>query len=188
MQVVTKTTTSYGDEGSDKSEGKNEATGIVIDPSGLVVMSLAAMNPDEALAQMMPKGMKVTSQITDVKLIQSNGKEIPAKVILRDKDLDLAFLRPKQKQATPFAAIDLSKSVKPELLDPIAVMYRMGTLGSRSISASIDRIQSIVEKPRTMYVPGINALGTSLGAPVFAMDGNIAGILVLRMQKSFKRR
>src|SRR2546422_4160959 len=36
-----------------------------------------------------------------------DGTEIPAEIVLRDRDLDLAFIRPKTKPANPMPAVDL---------------------------------------------------------------------------------
>ena len=100
--------------------------------------------------------------------------------MLRDKDLDLAFIRPKQKPAKPLAAIDFTKAAKPALLDQVIILHRLGTVASRSLAACMDRVQSIVEKPRTFYIPGVASMGASLGAPIFAMDSGPIGLLLLR--------
>jgi hypothetical protein len=187
VQLVTSTTMSFGGEEDQKSEDKIECTGTVIDPSGLVVISLSITSPEETFSRMMPSGMKdmkVSSQITDLKIIMPNGQMVPSTIVLRDKDLDLAFLRPNQKPATPFESVDLTKQAKPGLLDQVALLYRMGVVGNRALSASIDRIQCVIEKPRLLYVPGMSSVGMNVGAPVFAMDGSIIGILTLRATPS----
>ncbi len=183
VRLVTKTSMAFGGEESSKRESKTEATGAVIDPSGLTVMSLSATSPEEILQNMMPQdggGFKVSSEITDVKLILSDGRELPAKIVLRDRDLDLAFIRPTEKPSEPLAAVDLTKATKPELLDQVITLHRLGTVASRAVAACVDRIQSIVKKPRTFYVPGTGAMGATLGAPVFAMDTSPVGLLLLR--------
>lgn len=182
LQIVTKTKMTYGGEAAPDRESKSESTAIMINPSGLAVTALSAVSPDDLIQRMMPdnEGMDISTEITSLKFILTGGKEIPAKIVLRDKDLDLAFIRPKQKPATPLTAFDLSASSKPAVLDQIITLYRLGTVASRSITACFDRVQAIVEKPRTFYVPGDITANSSPGAVIVGMDSNIVGILVLR--------
>lgn len=184
LQLVVRTQWSMPGQADEKEESKSEATAAVIDPSGLVVASLAAVDPTELMNRMMAGedtgGMKVTSEVTDLKIRLADGTEIPAKVVLRDKDLDLAFIRPVKKVDKPLVAIDMSKSTTANLLDQVILMARLGNIANRSLAVSTDRIQSVVEKPRLFYVPGIAAMSSELGAPAFALDGNVIGILLLR--------
>lgn len=183
LQLVVKTQMSMEGEADEKEESKSEATAVVIDPSGLVVASLAATDPSEMMSRMMAGedyGFKMTSEISELKIRLSDGTEIPAKVVLRDKDLDLAFIRPVNKPEKPLVAVDLAKQAKPALLDQVILLARLGTVASRSLAVTTDRVQSIVEKPRLFYVPGLNAMGSELGAPAFAADGSVIGILLLR--------
>jgi len=184
LQFVIKTSMSYSGEEGFKRESKSEATGAVIDPSGLVVTSLSVTSPTDVFSSMMPDSSEgkvdFSSELVDMKILLPDGQELPAKIVLRDKDLDLAFIRPKQKPAKPLAAIDLTKAAKPALLDQVIILHRLGTVASRSLAACTDRIQSVVEKPRTFYIPGVASMGASLGAPVFAMDSGPIGLLLLR--------
>ncbi len=184
LQVVIKTQMSMEGEEASKEEEKIEATGAIIDPSGLTVASLAAIDPSEMMSQLMSSreyGMKITSEIADLKIRLADGTEIPAKVVLRDKDLDLAFIRPTQKPTKTLTALDLTKQTKPALLDQILTLSRLGIVANRTLSVTIDRIQAIVEKPRTFYITCMDSASPKLGVPVFALDGNVVGFLVLRM-------
>ena len=90
-----------------------ETVGTVIDPSGLTVLSLGALNPGAMMNKMMGGGgsgqerMEFGSEPSDVKLRLADGKELPARIVLRDEDLDLAFLRPTTKPDKPLVAINL---------------------------------------------------------------------------------
>ena len=48
-----------------------------------------------------------------MKILLDDGTEVPAEIVLRDKDLDLAFIRPKAKPASPMTSVDLTKSGPP---------------------------------------------------------------------------
>jgi hypothetical protein len=174
-----------------KSEGKNEVTGTIIDPSGLVVVSYFSTSPNELYQQLAAamgedsRDFKMESETTDVKIRLPDGKELPAKIVLRDKDLDLAFIRPVEKPAEPLPAVDLSVKGTPELLDTVVVINRLGRVASWATAVYIDRIHAIAEKPRRFYVPGgMGAMESELGCPAFTLDGKVVGILVLRVLPS----
>ena len=174
-----------------KSEGKNEVTGTIIDPSGLVVASLFSTDPNELYTQLSAmmgedaSRFKMESETTDVKIRLPDGEELPAKIVLRDKELDLAFVRPIEKPAKPLPAVDLSAKATPQVLDQVVVLNRLGRVASWATAVYLDRIHAIAEKPRTFYVPGgMGALESELGCPVFTLDGKVVGILVLRVLPS----
>ena len=183
VQLVVKMSMSVDGKDGRKDENKAEATGLVIDPSGLIVSALSATDPQDMIRQMMSADAKVdiSSEVSSVKILTSDGKEIPGKIVLRDKDLDLVFIRPTQKPANSMTAVDLSKSSKPAQLDQVLTLYKQGPIASRSLAACIDRIQAVVEKPRTFYIPGSESSNTDPGAVVFGMDSNPIGMMVGRL-------
>lgn len=183
LQLVVKMSIAYEGRSGGNREAKTEATGTFVDPSGLLVTSLSQTNPADTIGSLMGEssGMKVSSQITDLKIRMADGKEIPGKVVLRDKDLDLVFIRPAQKLDAPVPYVDLTDSSSPELLDQIVIVNRLSKAANRTLSVSIDRVQSVMEKPRKSYSVSKVEDGTDLGSPVFTIDGKVVGLLVLRM-------
>jgi hypothetical protein len=177
-----------------KSETKTETTGTVIDPSGLTVVSLATTDPSTAMKDAYARAMaarggdmsqfKFESELTDVKIVLADGTEIAADVVLRDKDLDLAYLRPSDKLAKPLPCIDLTKDAKAQILDEVIVVNRLNQSANRAPAISVGRIEAIIDKPRTFYLLGQSMWAYSLGAPVFSLDGKLVGILFLRSTKS----
>lgn len=183
VQVVIKTKYSMSGAGAQSNEAKQDLTGTVVDESGLIVLSLSAIDPASILQGMMgdeDAKFKMDTELSDVKILLEDGTELPAEVVLRDKDLDLAFLRPKTKPAAPMAAIDLAKSATAQVLDQVVTLNRLGKAAGRSYSASVERISAVVQKPRLFYIPDSAMTGTSLGSPAFTLDGNVLGIFVLR--------
>jgi len=166
-----------------EEESTQEIRATMIDPSGLVVCSLSEADPSQMFAAYMSEeeGYKWEVDITAVKIRLADGKEIPAKIVLRDKDLDLAFVRPTEKQAQAFTAISLSDAGKAEVLDDVVILNRLGEVVNRVASAVLDQIAAIAQKPRMLYVPGPNGQSNALGCPVFALDGKLVGILVNRV-------
>lgn len=165
-------------------EMKQDVTGTVVDPSGLTVLALSMIDPTEMYRRMYGDSYKADLEVSDVKILQDDGGEIPAEIVLRDKDLDLAFIRPKTKLTTPMPAADLTKSSPVQVLDVVISLNRLGRAAGRSHSASIERICAVVQKPRTFYIPDSTMTATSSGAPAYALDGNIVGLFVTRVLSS----
>ena len=181
VQVVQKITASSGGNSSEPRETKQDITGTVVDASGLTVLSLSAADPTEMYRRVYEASRyKVESEIADLKILLDDGTEVPSEIVLRDKDLDLAFIRPKVKLASPMAAVDFSKSAPAQVLDTVITLNRLGRAAGRAHSASVERISAVIQKPRTFYIPDSAMTGTALGSPAFALDGNIVGILVMR--------
>ncbi|MHB9024542.1 MAG: S1 family peptidase [Armatimonadota bacterium] len=169
--------------GSDEvNESKNEAVGTIIDPSGLVVTANSAVDAMDLFSDIFEsdeeEGPKVTTEIISVKYVLPDGSSIPAQIVLRDKDLDLAFLRPVKPLAKPLPALDLTQSVEPGLFDEAIIMNRLGKVADRTIGLAAVRIQAVVEKPRRYYV--LMDFMMQTGAPVFGIEGKVIGIQVLR--------
>ena len=179
VQVVQKMTYTSGGRTSEPTEMKQDITGTVMDASGLIVLALSAVDVGELYKRMDPR-YKVETEVSDVKILLDDGAEIPAEIVLRDKALDLAFIRAKSKPARPMAAVDFGQASKVDVLDQVVTLNRLGRAAGRAYSASVERISAVVHKPRTFYVPDSTMTGTALGSPAFALDGNIVGILVMR--------
>jgi|ERR1051326_7375832 S1-C subfamily serine protease len=193
VQLVVKTKLGFQGFGGDAQESKQEVTGTVIDPSGLTAVSLSSTDPTSLMQSFMggfggdgEEGakMKFNSEVSDVKLLCNDGAELAAEIVLRDKDLDLAFVRPKSKPAAPLPALDLSGGAKVDVLDEIIAVNRLGKVAGRAHSASVERINAIVQKPRLFYVPGSDKSMTGLGCPAFNLEGKIVGLFVMRSLKS----
>jgi hypothetical protein len=194
VRVVLKVGVSMGGQTAPKREQKIETTGVVIDPSGLIVASYATVDPTESLksaygAALAGRGgraedMVFETEITDLKIVLSDQSEIAGQVVLRDADLDLAFIRPTDKPAKPFVAVDLAQNAKLQILDEVVVMNRLGKVGNRVPAVSLGRIEAVLSKPRIFYVLGQTTWGYSLGAPVFTLDGKVAGLVLLRNTKA----
>jgi len=191
VQIVVRSKVSFGGRGAEPNESRQDVTGTIIDPSGLTVVSLSATDPGQMIQNVMSSmsaddesKVKVETELSDVKLLLQDGTEVPAEVVLRDRDLDLAFLRPKTKLTTPLPAVDLADSGKAQLLDQVLALMRQGNAAGRAYSASAERISAIVERPRLFYVPETSYTVTPMGAPAFTLDGKILGVFVMRSIKA----
>ncbi len=178
----------FGGQSANDRESRNECLGTVISPDGLTVVSLSEIDPGATVmkrrARFMGPNDRFESKIKDLKLITADNTEIPAAVVLRDTDLDIAFIRPLGKPAAPMTFVDLSKGASPRLLENCFVIGRMGEIARRTSSAMTGEIQAIVTKPRTFYIPEAEISSAGLATPVFNAEGAPIGIVMLRHNPS----
>ncbi len=181
IRVTIKYNMSVEGEEAQEEENTSEVTATIVDPSGLAVCALSEVDPSHRMKMMGQEqdGFKFQANVTGLQYVLE-GKEIAGKIVLRDQDLDLAFIRPTEAQPTPFRAVDLSQPASLEVLDQIVVLGRLGEAANRSPYVGVDRISAIVAKPRTLYVAGISTWAAGLGIPAFTLDGKVVGITVMR--------
>jgi S1-C subfamily serine protease len=160
-----------------------EAVATVIDPDGLTVMSLSSLDPGAMMsriigaAQQGDQKMSIVSEPTDVRIRLADGKELPATIVLRDQDLDLAFIRPTTKPASPLTAINLADGGTPAVLEELVVLGRLGRVGGWVPSSILYSVAAIMERPRTFFVLN-GPVGT--GMPAFQANGKVVGLLTIR--------
>ena len=185
VRVVLKTRMSMGGREMQSADDSVDAVGTVIDASGLTVMSLGSLNPGAMMSKIVGASaggsdtkVDISSEPTDLKIRLSDGRELPAKIVLRDEDLDLAFIRPTTRPATPLVAIGLADSATPVLLDQVVVLSRLGRVGAWAPSAGLADISAVIQRPRTFYV--LASTTTGMGVPAFNSAGKLVGLLTMR--------
>ena len=166
-------------------EQKLEALGTIIAEDGLTVLSLNKVDPTaNILSRIRSPGASVNVNYTEVMILMQDGTEVPAKLLLKDSDLDLAFVLPIEERKNEFKDIMFSRVPKqasedelPVVLDEVVsigklrkTLYRQSTLRRGSVNA-------VIEKPRTYFV----IENTSPGTPVFNSMGNWLGVVVYKM-------
>lgn len=159
-----------------------QSNATVLDPSGLTVLPLSALQPDDVMTRSISSRVgpntrvEITSEPSEIKIHAAGGREMGAKLVLRDQDLDLAFIRPTEPPASPMAAVD-GPAGMPQLLDLLLVVQRTSESTGWSTSASFGNVQLIIDKPRTYYQM---AGQTPPGAPLFDTAGRFVGVTVVR--------
>ncbi len=99
VSAVVKLQISVGGQ-NQSQEQSVEMLGTVINEQGLTLVAYSALDlSSQVKAQVkgkIPANMKleVKSDFKEVKLILSDGEEVPGDVVLKDEDLDVAFIRP----------------------------------------------------------------------------------------------
>ncbi len=180
--------------GSDRSipdqEKKVETPGTVIDASGLIVTSLNTIDPSSTMdgqefpSPNGPVKISASAKITEVKVIMPDGAEIPADIVMKDTDLDLAFIKIRadspEAKGVKFKAIDLKNCAEGGMLDEVVALGRMGEVFGRQPSVITSLVTAETKKPRHfLRVPT-----ETIGGPVFNVSGKLIGITVLRHAKS----
>jgi hypothetical protein len=168
------------------SDQATQANATILDGTGLTVLSLSSLQPDDimsrTLSQRVGAGTKVdvTSEPSDIRMHLADGRELAARLVLRDEDLDLAFIRPTEAPGTPLTFVDAAGAT-PAILDPVMLLQRTNEATGWLAAASLGNIQLVIDKPRTYYQVAIPTLGgTGLGSPVFDLAGHFVGVVVLR--------
>lgn len=181
VKVALKDTYS-SEEGSDVNEYTQDITATVITAEGLMVTSLMMVDPSVLMEEYVngDDGFSSKTEITSLKVRRGEGEE-DAEIVLRDRDLDLAFLRPVKKPAEPRPFADFTAGASAKAFDPVIVMNRLGKVASRVSTAQLLRIDAVLDKPRTTYFVGEYA---GYGAPVFLVTGECLGVNVTKMLKS----
>jgi len=156
-------------------ERRIEINGTVISPSGLTVTSLAVVDPQsafEAARSSNPGVELVSADFKEVKLRLADGTEIPARFVLKDSDLDLAFMAPETAAEREFAHVKLEDSAEGVLLNRYFQIARAPKTLQRVPLTRETQVVGIVEKPRKVYL----MTDPSVGTPVFDAAGKVLGL------------
>jgi hypothetical protein len=167
-------------------EQKAEALGTLVDPIGLVATALSSIDPTREISGREVRTrdgvvkIEASAVLKEVRITMPDGTEIPAEVVMRDADLDLAFIRvksgAKEAKGVEFKSVDLKKAATVNVADDVVTISRMDEVLNRVGSAAHGQVTSITKKPREFF----RATGAALGCPSFAMDGRIVGIAINR--------
>jgi S1-C subfamily serine protease len=162
-------------------ETESEIPGVVVDSKGLVLCSNSnLLGPLAMLSRFMPPGMAGSAEPTKIKvIIGADDEEYDAKVVVRDKDLDLAWIQIENTEGKSFKAVDLPKEKSLSLGDDLVCVKRMGKFFNRVPIVRTGLVCGVTESPRTLYVTSTD-IATSIGLPVFTSDGKLAGMVVMQ--------
>lgn len=161
--------------------GRTLGAGVIVDPQGIVVTNYHVIA--DALA--VPSGLRAdASKSPTVTARFENGRELPATVLVADREEDLAILRLRAPDPSErFAAVSLGRSselaVGQEVFavgNPLGLNHSV----SRGIVAALDRTEVLRERklPLVQLDASIN-VGNS-GGPLFALDGSLVGIVTMK--------
>lgn len=166
--------------GGAQTQTEMESGGVLLDSSGLVVTTNTGIDPMAAYANEAEQyGAAMTTRVVGVKILLAGGIEIPAKVVLRDKDKNLAFVRPLKKPDVKLGGISFDTNASAQIGDPVYLLGRQGKTASRTLEAKVVRIESVMDKPRRFYVLN-DSNSSAVGFVAFNEKGQPLGLLTLR--------
>ncbi|MBW3635402.1 MAG: serine protease, partial [Armatimonadetes bacterium] len=158
-----------------------EAEGVIVDASGLIATTNTAIDPSSLRGDSEGDGGAVTN-VTGAKILLPEGGEVPARLVLRDKDRNLAFLRPLRPLKLPALPFASAKGVASQG-DTVTLLGRLGKAGGRLSSVENARLLAVMKRPRTLYVLPITYL-SRLGEVAFNESGQLIGLVSLRVLPS----
>ncbi len=162
------------------AESQLEVAGTTLTPAGLTVVSDVTTNPS-ALSAADDADTRLDTETTDVKILLRDGRELPARFVLRDADLDLAFLVPDEAGLKlPFLDLSQGTAPVPEALDDLVYLFPLARSLGRETGVVLDRVRGVGRKPRTFVASEIVLGMQSLGCPVFDGSGRPLGLSVMR--------
>lgn len=156
-------------------ERKIDVNGTVLNAAGLTVVSLGSIDPRASIT--VPNARLDEPEFKEVKLRTAAGAEFPARIVLKDEDLDLAFVAPEPPAsgALPaFAHVNLDEPAKGEILANYFDVSRASKKVERAPAVRIVNVVAILSKPRQLLL----ATDYSPGSPVFDAEGKILGVSV----------
>jgi len=156
----------------EESEDDEEAVGVMIDPGGLVVCS------STGLGSFTMEGLTMSATNCKV-LIGEDTEGLPATLVARDKELDLAWVRINKPGGRAFKAIDPSRHVAVQAGQRLLTLSRLGKYFDRAPEVLEGRISAVLAKPRELLAPG--GLVGAMGDPVFMPNGTFVGIFVMQI-------
>ena len=167
------------------SERKLEALGTVLAQDGLIVLSLNQVDPTDTILSRMRTPGDINVNYTEVLILRPDGSEIEADFLLKDADLDLAFIRPQTKDS----GSDNSLSFQNVQFDPANIptiqaldeVVSLGKLGRNLYRKSILQrgwVNAVIDKPRDYFV----VENVTPGTPVFDKSGIWIGITAFRKE------
>jgi hypothetical protein len=181
VELVVTLKVKVGDREQPPREQRIEVNGTVISADGLTVTSLAEVDPQTAFDAMRARGggrapELVGAEFKEVKLRLADGKEVPARFVLKDADLDLAFMAPDvtadaEKPNFP-SHVKLDEATEGAVLGSYFFVARAPKVLQRVPLVRASEIMGVVEKPRRFYLMTDQRLGT----PMFDAKGSILGI------------
>ncbi|MGE3164527.1 MAG: serine protease [Planctomycetota bacterium] len=161
-------------------EQRSELQGVVVDPSGLIMISNAEISADR-MKEAMGAGpfgevdLKMTP--SDFKIVFGNEEtEHAAFLVATDTKLDLAFLQVQELGERKPSPVVFAEDAEGSVGDLIVSVSRLQKGYDYAPYFATGRISGVLQKPRTAWIVDGN-IG-SYGLPIFTSSGKVVGVLV----------
>jgi hypothetical protein len=185
VSVTVRIEVSAGGRSFPPSERKLEALGTVLAKDGLTVLSLNEVDPSDSILSRMRSPGDINVNYTEVLILRPDGSEIEADFLLKDEDLDLAFIKPinagnSLDNPNLFKNVFYQESETPEIqvLDEVVSLGKLGRNLYRKSTLQRGWVNAVITKPRDYYV----VENVTPGTPVFDSQGRWVGITAFRKE------
>jgi hypothetical protein len=155
--------------GQGDRESNRMATGVVVDPSGVVMMPLWSSRFGRGPSKTVPTNIRV--------LFDGDEKEYPAVVGATDGKIGIGFVILKDLAGKSIPSVDFSAGAEPALGDELYGVSRLDQGFDYAPHLSVVRVVGQVTKPRPMWIYQGPA---SVAHPLYAFDGKVAGLVILQ--------
>jgi len=159
-----------GGGGGEQSQ-ENEVHGVLIDPSGIVLISSASMFGYEGL------GVQITPQEIKV-MVGPDTAGLDAEVLMRDRERDLAWLRITAEVEEPLPSINFAEGTKATLGQKLLQVWKLDKFFDLAPYVTAGRVGAVVTKPRELFIANGEI---AIGLPVFDEAGHPLGFSVLQL-------
>ena len=187
VKVVVDVEVVVGGSANQSQEQKIEAPGTVIHENGMTVLSnstidISAQVEQQLRRQARGRDVNVKTTFKEVNLLLPDGTEIPSKVVLKDGDLDVAFVLPVaeevEAEGVEFTPVTFPEETpRTQLLESIIILNRLGQDLDRELSVYVTKVETLIKKPRKFIVTH----NSSTGTPAFLASGEPLGLYVRRI-------
>lgn len=176
VEMVVSVKVTMRDRSPAPREQKKEVNGTVISADGLTVVALSTIDPRGSLPPGSTGIRFEDPEYKEVKLRLADNTEIPARIVLQDSDLDLAFIAPEKDAVAgrSFTFIDLKKNADVRILDNCFELLRASKNQQRAPLIRLTSVLGIIEKPRR----SILITECMAGCPTLSINGDVVGISV----------
>ena len=187
VRVVLKMRMSMGGREMQASDDPVDTVGTVIDPSGLTVLSLGALNPGGMMTRLMgsaaaaatasPTSTSPPNRRTSRSGWRTGAKSRRGSCSGTRISTSRSCGRPSRWTSRWWPSISAPRRSR-SCWSRCCVLTRLGRVGGWAPGASLHDVSAIIERPRTFYVLAGGESG--VGTPAFNTSGKIIGLLTLR--------
>ena len=157
-------------------------SGIVVDPSGLIMMPAEAFDPMAGMRRFMRRrggGAPPSAPVTPVSIrvtFPGDTKEYDAVLGAKDSKLGLGFILIKDLAGKKIEAVQVAGDVAPKIGQTLYGVSRLGQGFDHAPVCNRVRISGEVSKPRAMWT--VQGGGQHLAEPLYDANGAVMGIMV----------
>ena len=184
--VVVKFTLKVTGGGEDR-DVEREIPGLIIEGDGLVLVNNTYTGGfTEAERSMLPPGVSLSP--TNIKVLIGDDTEgVDGKLIARDGEVNLAWIKLDKAPAQTLAVVDFTKGVEPKVGDVLLGLERVSKYFGREVVVFSSRVGATLKSPRPLFASSEQMGQATLTVPVFSEKGEPVGVTILQQPGAEER-